>query len=261
MDLEQALDAFGRIPESIALRNEIVCLLALTCGESVVDVGCGLGHLCSTMASIVGQTGRVEGVDIAPELIAGAQRRNDCSWLSYHVGDALALEYGDRTFDALTCVQVAEYLPRADIAIREAYRVLKPGGRAVLVATDWDAVIWHSSDATGMDRVLEAWRKHCFDAQMPRTLAGRAMKAGFSVDMVKAFPILNLTFRPQTYSRTLADVIGEFVLTRRVIPNAVYEAWLANLSKLDQEGRYFFFNSRFLFHVHRPGPRAESRDI
>lgn len=52
-------------------------------------------------------------------------------------------------------MQVVEYIPDADLGMREMARVLKPGGRALAVATDWDALVCHSENPPRMQRVLQ----------------------------------------------------------------------------------------------------------
>ncbi len=88
------------------------------------------------------------------------------------VGDVAALPYADHSFDAAVCTQVYEYVPDIDRALAELYRVLKPGARAVIVDTDWESCVWHSSDQARMRRMIEAWDRHCPHPQLPRTLGG-----------------------------------------------------------------------------------------
>ena len=61
------------------------------------------------------------------------------------------------SFDVVVCTQVAEYVPDVDRALSEAFRVLKPGGRTIFVATDWDAVVWHSENPERMALVMKSW--------------------------------------------------------------------------------------------------------
>jgi arsenite methyltransferase len=76
--------------------------------------------------------------------------------------DATKLARPDASFDAVVCTQVAEYIPDVNRALSEAFRVLKPGCRAIFVAADWDAVVWHSETPDRMAMVLKSW-----EAAMP----------------------------------------------------------------------------------------------
>jgi ubiquinone/menaquinone biosynthesis C-methylase UbiE len=93
---------------------------------------------------LIGPRGAVVGIDISPDLIALSNRRRALEWLSYSVGDATRIEQPAASLDVALCMQVAEYVPDVDRVLAETFRVLRPGGRTLFVATDWDAVVWHS---------------------------------------------------------------------------------------------------------------------
>ena len=75
-------------------------------GERVLDIGCGPGFLCESMADIVGRDGAVIGVDISSDLVALSKRRSPPKWLSYGVGDATQLVQPDASFDAVVVSEV-----------------------------------------------------------------------------------------------------------------------------------------------------------
>jgi arsenite methyltransferase len=108
------------------------------------------------MADIVGRDGAVIGIDISSELVALRKRRSPPKWLSYGVEDATQLAQPNASFDAVVCTQIAEYIPDVNRALFEAFRVVKRGGWALLVATDWDAVVWHSETPDSMAFALNA---------------------------------------------------------------------------------------------------------
>jgi arsenite methyltransferase len=154
----------------VAQRSETIKQLAISHGERVLDVGCGPGFLCESMADIVGRDGAVIGIDISSDLIALCKRRSPPKCLSYGIGDATQLAQADGSFDAVVCTQVAEYIREVNRALSEAFRVLKQGGRAMFVATDWDSVVWHSETPDRMALVLKSWEAHCAHPRLPRSL-------------------------------------------------------------------------------------------
>lgn len=120
-----------------ALRERLVELARLEPGEVVIDVGCGTGSLAIAAKRVVGPTGAVRGIDASSEMIEqarakSARERMDITW---DVGRAEALPCPDASVDVLLSTLMMHHLPRA---IREAFageihRVLKPGGRVLVV--------------------------------------------------------------------------------------------------------------------------------
>jgi arsenite methyltransferase len=231
----------------VAQRSETLRLLELVPGEQVLDIGCGPGFLCESIAAEVGSTGAVVGIDVSRDLIGLCERRDPPQCLSYAVGDATNIERPDASFDAVTCTQVAEYVPDVDRVVSEAFRVLKPGGRTVFVATDWDAAVWHSQARDRMARVMKSWEAHCAHPNLPRSLARRLTSAGFRLDEASVFPILNLRWNDDTYSKGLAELIRNFVANRGDIPTNELEDWLNEFPKLSAESLYFFSSNRYIF--------------
>jgi ubiquinone/menaquinone biosynthesis C-methylase UbiE len=225
--------------DMIAQRSETLRQLALVTGEHVLDIGSGPGFLCESMAALVGSEGAVVGIDISADLVAMCERRNQPKCLSFAVGDATKIDRPDASFDAVVCAQVAEYVPDVDRVISEASRLLKPGGRTIFVATDWDAVVWHSQSPERMARIMKSWQAHCAHPNLPRSLANRLKSAGLRLAGASVFPILNLFWDDDAYSKGLAELIRNFVVTRGDVAAEESEKWLDEFPELSQSGRYF----------------------
>ena len=97
----------------------------------VADLGCGSGALASELSPFVRQ---IIGVDASPAMLdAARQRTRELSNIDLRQGDLTSLPMSDACVDATLCVIVLSYVERADQAVREMARVLRPGGRAVVV--------------------------------------------------------------------------------------------------------------------------------
>ena len=59
--------------------------------------------------------------------------------------------------------------------------MLRPGGRVLILDTDWDSLVWHAHDRARMRRILAAWNERFADPYLPRTLARRLRDAGVEV--------------------------------------------------------------------------------
>ena len=235
-----------------AQRAETIRQLNLSAGERVLDIGCGPGYLCESMALLVGPDGAVVGIDVSTDLIAVCNRQKASEWISYAIGNATELGQSDASFDAVVCTQVAEYVPDVDRVLMETFRVLKPGGRTIFVATDWNAVVWHSENRERMASVMKSWEAHCAHPRLPRSMASRLINAGFQLDGASVFPILNLRYDDDTYSKGLAQGIRDFVSRRNDVSADDLSAWHGEFERLSGAGRYFFSTNRYIFSASKP---------
>jgi SAM-dependent methyltransferase len=102
----------------------------VTAGQRVLDVACGTGVVARAAQRLVGASGRVDGVDLNPTMIAVA--REIAPDLHWQVGDAAELPYDDASFDAVTCQSALFFFPDPARACTEMARVLRPGGTLAL---------------------------------------------------------------------------------------------------------------------------------
>jgi NAD(P)-dependent dehydrogenase (short-subunit alcohol dehydrogenase family) len=172
------VEASYATPDVVEQRRIIIGALSLQPGERVLDIGSGPGFLACEMASAVGPSGSVTGIDPSQDMLSLAAGRAAPAHVTFGPGDATDLPFADGTFDAVTSTQVYEYVADMPRALSEARRVLRRGGRLLVLDTDWDSIVWASSDADRMRRVLSAWDEHLADPHLPRRLAGLMADAG-----------------------------------------------------------------------------------
>ena len=168
-------------PDVEAQRERVLSMLAPQPGERVLDIGSGPGYLLASIAEAVGPAGAACGVDPSPAMNALAAARTDgVSWVRIDDGDAVALPFPDGGFDAAVSTQVYEYVVDIAGALGELRRVLRPGGRALVLDTDADSLVWHTADRE-RGRVLAAWEEHLVHPRLPRTLRGLLRRTGFRI--------------------------------------------------------------------------------
>jgi arsenite methyltransferase len=246
---KKLIAAYGSA-DLVRQRDATLQRLNLRPGEHVIDIGCGPGFLCKCMAAAISPTGRVVGIDISEDLINFAMDHKSGEPIEYRTGNATALPVDEGQFDVAVSTQVIEYVADADAALREISRVLRPGGRAFIVDTDFDSWVWHAADAERMAQMKKGWEMHCADPRLPRTLIPRLRAAGLKVMDVEGYPIINTTYRPDDFCYGLSRLIADFLLTRG-FDAAVVDGWLADLLTIEQRNSSFFSLNRYFFSVEK----------
>jgi arsenite methyltransferase len=242
------VEAMYQTPDVVEQRAEVRRRLRLSAGMAVLDVGSGPGLLAAELAADVGPSGRVCGVDVSADMVAMARARPDtadAAPMEFREGPAETLPYGDATFDAVVSTQVLEYVPDVPAALREMYRVLKPGGRVLILDTDWDSVVWHCGDPVRMNRVLDAWEDHLADPRLPRTLRASLDAAGFRTETPAVLPILNSGYSENTLSAGAIPLIAGYVPGHHRVTRAEADAWADDLRAMGDA--YFFSLNRYVF--------------
>lgn len=251
----ERLVAAYRTPDMARQRDATLQRLHLKPGERVIDIGCGPGFLCENMAAAAGPAGRVVGIDISEDLINFATRHKTNDAIDYRVGNATDLPVDSAQFDVAVSAQVIEYVADADAALREMARVLRPGGRAFIVDTDFDSWVWYAADGERMARIMKSWEIHCADSRLPRTLIPRLRAVGFKIVGVEGYPIVNTSYRPGDFSHGLSQLMADFLRTRGFDP-AVLDAWLTELVETERRNSSFFSLNRYFFSVEKAAPHG-----
>jgi arsenite methyltransferase len=242
------VEALYETPGVKARRRIIAEKIALKPGEHVIDIGSGPGFLARDMAASVGPSGGVLGVDVSDAMLAMAQTRCEpFGWASFQKGDALELPAEDNSFDVAVSVQVYEYVQQVDRALSEMCRILKPGGRALVVSLDWNSLAWHASDEGRMTRVMDEFAAHCAYKSLPVTLGPRMAGAGLTITDRHVIPQLEAEFDEASYSAQVIPIVASFVSARPGIEASEAQAWADDLREVGGRGEYFFCLNQYLF--------------
>src|SRR5262250_2648012 len=145
------LDAVDVQPWAVELRARSYQLLGDLTGRTVVDAGCGGGRAVAELAE---RGARAVGVDLDPQMIAVARERWPAG--EFHVGDACELPLETGSVAGYRADKVLHTLDDPARAVAEARRVLEPGGRAVLLGSDWDTIAIDSDEPETTRRLVHA---------------------------------------------------------------------------------------------------------
>lgn len=247
----RGMEAMYLTPDVVGQRARVIDMLQPKPGEHVLDVGVGPGLLAHDLARMVGDSGRLVGIDPAPAMLKMARTRLAAMpWSECVEGSADALPFGDGAFDAVVSTQVYEYVTALPKALSHVHRVLKPGGRVLILDTDWRSLVWHSSDAARMDRVLKVWDDHLADPHLPATLGAALRRAGFVVTRVEIVPMLSPHWQPVSYAAGMMRSIRGYVAAngaRHGLGEDEVQAWYDDQLRLIERGEFFFSLNRYAF--------------
>jgi len=154
------MDATGEWEATSRLRQWERGQLRLRPSQRLLDVGCGLGDAALALASDLGETGQVHGVDVSQEMVAVARSRarGRVSSVCFSVADAAALGVPDEHYDVVRSERTLQWLPNPEVAVAEMRRAARPGGLISLIDTDWSSFCIDVGDSRLAARVCETMR-------------------------------------------------------------------------------------------------------
>ncbi len=153
-------------------------IAALRCGEIVVDLGAGGGFDCFLSAHEVGESGYVIGIDMTPDMVTKARdnaEKGEYSNVEFRLGEIENLPVADNTADVIISNCVINLSPDKLRVFKEAFRILKPGGR--LAVSDVVATVELPEEMRNDDELIAG----CMgNASLIEELEAMIKKAGFS---------------------------------------------------------------------------------
>jgi demethylmenaquinone methyltransferase/2-methoxy-6-polyprenyl-1,4-benzoquinol methylase len=168
-------------------KGELVAMLSPPRGGlpfRLLDVAGGTGDIALRALGAAGPATRAVIADISPEMLAVGRRRAEQAGVEHRLEivecNAEALPFAERSFDAYTIAFGIRNVPRIDLALAEAFRVLKPGGRFLCLE-------FSQVQVPMLDKLYELWS---FEA-IPRigaAVAGAAEPYRYLVESIARFP-------------------------------------------------------------------------
>ncbi|WP_337662432.1 methyltransferase domain-containing protein [Streptomyces sp. GESEQ-13] len=169
-------------------KRQLVDLLDVREGHTVLDAGCGPGTDLPTLAERVGATGTVIGVDRDPAMLAQARERTrELPRVEIREGDVLDLPVDRGTVDRAKIDRVLMHVDDPATALAQLHRVTRPGARVGLAEPDWDTLVVDAEDLETSRAFTRYTTAHVVrHATVGRSLARLAERAGFGVETVLA---------------------------------------------------------------------------
>ncbi len=117
--------------------------------KSILDVGSGAGQIAAHLLDFADPKAQITCIDLSQPMLRRAGQRLKSKRPAYVVADVTALPFADGSFDGITCGYVLEHVPDPPLGLSELARVLRPGGRMLLLTTEdnfsgaWTSRFWY----------------------------------------------------------------------------------------------------------------------
>jgi SAM-dependent methyltransferase len=174
-------------------------------GDSVLDLGSGAGNDCFVARAIVGETGRVIGLDFTDAMVAKAIENNQklgFTNVEFVQGDIEELPLPDDNFDVIVSNCVLNLVPDKDKAFAQMMRVLKPGGHFCV------------SDVVIKGELPEALRQ---DAEMYAGCVAGALEMNEYLGIMEKNGFKNITVHKQKAISIHVDLLGKYLTPEEIV--------------------------------------------
>jgi ubiquinone/menaquinone biosynthesis C-methylase UbiE len=216
--------------------------MQITPGQRVLDVGCGIGVDVLALAQLVGAHGQACGVDADAEMVQQASATisgGRITQASATHASASALPWPNDYFDATRSERMLQHLAQPEIALTEMVRVTRPGGRVVLLDTDWGSLSIHAPNAE-LERRLVAFKAEqaLRNGFVGRQLVALARNAGLRELHIEVLPMFATDYATARFACALDDLSAR-AQQAGVASAEEIDDFAESLAALDHVGDFF----------------------
>jgi len=236
------LEERSHAPDLQDVNRKLCETVAAQAGERLLEVGSGSGILCRILAPQLQPGGRMVGIDISPEMTDEARKyalaEGFSDEISFDTGAAEALPYPDASFDGAIAARLLLHVANPDTALREIKRVVRPGGRVVVMDWDFETVTVDHPNRK-LTRQLLHWRNdhHGGNNWSGRQLWRRMQTAGF--ENLSVHPWVSVTHEESDGLTQSLWRATEVACEGGAISPAEQEAWIKELKDSILDGTFF----------------------
>ena len=220
-------------------RQAILNELNIQKGQTIIDIGCGGGHLLKEISLAVGEQGKIIGVDSSDFQIKSA--KDLCSGLSNVEllccnADNIIIE--PKSCDAVTSTQTLEYIEDIDDVLREMKKLQKQNSRFVNISTLWDFFGFHGPDPE-LNKIMHDSMKGQKHPMLPVELSGKLEKLGYKNIKTQEINFFIRNKHDNSFPKYHEILMSNAARNKGVSEKHIFD-WQNQLENAEREGNFAF---------------------
>ena len=220
-------------------RQAILKELNLKKNQTIIDIGCGGGHLVEEISLGVGSMGKVIGVDPSEFQIKTAKERcKNLSNVQFFCSNANDINTEINSCDAVTFTQTLEYIDDVDEALFAAKKLQKPMSLFVNVSTLWNFFGFHGPEKELNYMMHDIYRsqKH---PMLPTELNGKLNKQGYTNIKTKEIPFF-ITNKDENSFPKYHEILMVNAAIKKGVSKDLIQKWQDQLKEAEKKGSFAF---------------------
>ena len=221
--------------------------LSISFGETVLDAGCGLGHVAAHFTDCVGKDGCVVGIDSSEAMVAEAKKNYQFGNLKFRVENIYQIKNARNCYDAAYVGRVLHHLKRPENALKEVVRVLKPKGRIAVTEPDFCSSFIYPCDCGGSCELI-----NCFSSSVSYGCMGRRLRQLFYDS-----GLVNICIKASTHTFESISAVNNIIpfdgYLNSLQENSDNKKFIMDIKEADRRGSFLFGWSLFTAYGVKPG--------
>jgi arsenite methyltransferase len=220
-------------------------------GDTIIDIGCNTGDSERLLLREYPDIREVVGIEKDQQryehALAKWEKGGSPAQIKFVLADAQTLPFPDGHFDRALCVETLEWVKQPLEALQEIRRVLRFGGSAVVIHSDFDTQVFNSTHRNLCRKIVNAFTDSGPNGQMGRELYGLCQKAGFQRVEPTVYTLVNTEWSPNLYANRVAHMMIDWLTRESLVPREELERWKADLNAQHSRGAFFYSINRYIY--------------
>lgn len=235
--------------------ENLASVLPVPTDGCVLDLGCGRGPTLAVLARRLGESARLIGLDLHPQLADPLVRDRRVRALTADLNKPLPVP--DESADAAVCFNVLECLTQKEAFLSEVARVLVPGGHFLLGHADFDTIVFNTSDLPLTRRLIHVFADTTAgwmatsDGTIGRKLLQFVRRSEFERAATFAWVGMHTDFSSGGPARVAARGIVEAAKQHSDLAGTA-ERWIADLEAIEERGEFLYSINDYAVLLRKP---------